>query len=73
MCGHTHIEVLKDELAWVMDKRLWVISNIMSVICTIKKLKNKAILSLNDNIVCVTKWSLDIISTCFIIDNICLG
>ena len=30
--GHMHIGMFKEELAWVTDKRLWVNSNIMSVI-----------------------------------------
>ena len=40
---------LKQELAWVIDKRLWVISNKMllkTVVSTTKKLKNKAVLNL---------------------------
>ena len=48
-----------------------VISNIMlfkTVIVTTKKLKNKAILSLN-NIVCVAKWSLVMYSNCLVIYN----
>ena len=48
-----------------------VISNIMlfkTVIVTTKKLKNKAILSLN-NIVCVGKWSLVTYSNCLVIYN----
>ena len=48
-----------------------VISNIMlfkTVIVTTKKLKNKAILSLN-NIVCVAKWSLVTYSNCLVIYN----
>ena len=31
-CGiheHTRIEILKEELVWVIDKQLWVISNKM--------------------------------------------
>ena len=37
------IEVLKEELAWAIDKRLQIISNIMSVIYTTKKLENSYI------------------------------
>ena len=39
---------LKEELAWVIDKRLRVISNKMLFqnSCTTKKLKNKAVLNL---------------------------
>ena len=51
---------LKEELAWATDKRLQVISNIMlfkTVISLCKKLKNKAVLSV-DNIVCVAMWYL---------------
>ena len=51
---------IKKGLAWATDKWLQVISNIMlfkTVIATTKKLKNKAVLSIN-NIVCVAMWSL---------------
>ena len=42
---------LKEELSWVIDKRLQAIRNkILS--CTTKKLKNKVVLNLN-NIVCI--------------------
>ena len=40
---------LKDELAWVIDKRLRAISNKMlfkTVVATTEKLKNKAVLNL---------------------------
>ena len=40
---------LNEELAWVIDKQLWIISDKMLlkiVVATTKKLKNKAILSL---------------------------
>ena len=40
---------LKEELAWAIDKWLWIISNIMlfkTVIYTTKELKNKAVLNL---------------------------
>ena len=37
---------LKEELAWVIDKWLWAISNKMLVVYTTKKLKNKAVLNL---------------------------
>ena len=56
---------LKEELAWVTDKRLRVISNIMNSHTT-KKLKNKVVLSLL-NIVCVAMWSLVTYSNCLII------
>ena len=29
MHGHTHIEVIKEELTWTIDKQLQIISNIM--------------------------------------------
>ena len=52
-CGvhgrHTHIMHLKEELAWAIDKWLWVINNTMSFkICsyTTMKLKNKVALNL---------------------------
>ena len=40
---------LKEELAWAIDKRLWVISNrsLFKIVITTKELKNKAILTLN--------------------------
>ena len=53
----------KGELAWATDKWLRVIK---TVIPLIKKLKNKAILSLN-NIVSVAMWSLVLYSNCFVI------
>ena len=38
----------KEELAQAIDKKLWVISNIRNASYTTKKLKNKAILNLNN-------------------------
>ena len=64
--GRTLSRRLKEELAWVTYKRLRLISNIMFY--TTKKLKNKAVLSLN-NIVCVAKWSLVTYSYCLVIYN----
>ena len=56
MCGRTHIEAFKRRVGLGYTyKWLQVISNINNY--TIKKLKNKAFLSLN-NIACVAKWSL---------------
>ena len=52
---------LKEELAWAIDKRLQVISDKMLNSYTTKKLKNKAVLSQN-NILCITMWSLDMYS-----------
>ena len=53
---------LKEELAWATDKQLQVISNIMLFNSyTTKKLKNIAILCLND-IVCIGMWSFLIVS-----------
>ena len=53
VCGvhqlHTHIEEFKEELAWAIDKQLWVSSNVIllkTVMPLMRKLKNKAILSL---------------------------
>ena len=46
---HTHVmRRLKEELAWAIDERLQVISNIMlfKAIIPLKKLKNKVVLSL---------------------------
>ena len=46
--------LLKEELAWAVDKWLWVISNILLFKicgCTSKELNSQAILSFN-NIVC---------------------
>ena len=60
---------LKEELAWDTDKRLRVISIIMSfktVSYTTKKLKNKIFLSFN-NIVYVAMWSLVTYSNCLVI------
>ena len=50
---------IKEGLAWATDKRLQVISNIMLFKNnhTTKKLKNKAVLSIN-SIVCIAMWSL---------------
>ena len=56
---------LKEELAWATYKRLQVIINIMSY--TTKKVKNKAVLSLN-NIVCIAVWSLVTYSNCLATD-----
>ena len=39
------LSYLKEELAWVIDKQLWVVSNKM-LFKTSKKLKKKAILNL---------------------------
>ena len=57
---------LKEELAWAVDKRLRVISTIMLFknSKSIKELKNKAVLNLN-NIVCVAMWPLVTYSNCF--------
>ena len=55
---------LKEELAWATNKRLWVISNIM--IYTTKKLRNIAVLYLN-NTLCVGMWSLVTYCNCFLI------
>ena len=57
---------LEEELAWAIDKWLWVISHIMLFSYITKELKNKVILSLN-NIVCIAMWSLVMYSICFII------
>ena len=46
---------LKQELAWVIDKRLRVISNkilFKTVVYTTKKLKNKAVLNLKQYCMC---------------------
>ena len=43
---------LKEELAWVIDKQVWFISNTMSVIYTAKNLKNKAIESILYALLC---------------------
>ena len=54
MREHNVLRKLTEELAWATDKQLQVISNIMlfkTVTYTTKKLKNKAVLGLN-NIVC---------------------
>ena len=52
VCVSVHVwSRLKEELAWVTDKPIQVISNIMFSIIT-KKLKNKVALSLF-NIVCI--------------------
>ena len=40
------LEHLKEELAWAIDKWLWFISNMKAVIPLNKKLKNKALLNL---------------------------
>ena len=60
---------VKEELAWVTDKWLHVISIGMlfkTVIYATKELKSKAILCLN-NIVCAAMWLLVTDSNCFII------
>ena len=50
---------LKEELAWAVDKRLWVISTIVLFknSKSTKELKNKAVLNLK-NIVCIARWLL---------------
>ena len=59
---------LKEKLAWATYKWLQVISNIMLFKSyTTKKLKNKAVLSLN-NIVCIAMWSLVTYSNCLATD-----
>ena len=62
------LRCLKEELAWAIDIQLWVISNIMLFIKSYanKKLKNKAVSSLN-NIVCFAMWSLVTYSNLFVI------
>ena len=59
---------LQEELVWTTDKWLQVISNNYNVIQnsdTTKKLKNKAVLCLN-NIVCIAMWSLVTYSNCLV-------
>ena len=53
-CGVCVSRLLKEELAWVIDKRLWVISNKMlfKTILPLKKLKNKAILNIEKHCMC---------------------
>ena len=66
VCVGMHVlRHLKEKLAWAKERQLWVISNMYNVSYTTKKLKNKAILSLN-NIVCVI-WSLVTYSNCLVI------
>ena len=67
-CVGVHVSRrLKEELAWVTDKRLQIISNMLFKNSHItKKLKNKAVLSIN-NIVCVAMWSLVTYSNCLVI------
>ena len=48
---HMHVEVFKKELAWAIDKRLQVISNIKQL-CTTKELKNKGVISLKQYWMC---------------------
>ena len=49
-----HIEMFKEELDWVIDKRLWVISNKMlfKTVVSLRYLKNKAILNLKQYCMC---------------------
>ena len=59
----------KEELAWAKDKQLGIISNNYNVIWnsyTTRKLKNKAVLSLN-NIPCIAMWSLVMYFNCLVI------
>ena len=60
-CMSVHVlGCLEEELAWATDKQLQVVSNNYYVIQNsyiTKKLKNKAVLSLN-YIVCIAMWSL---------------
>ena len=69
-CVGVHVlRRLKEGLALATDKRLRVISNIMlfkTVIPLAKKLKNKAVLNIN-NIVCIAMWSLVMYSNCLVI------
>ena len=51
ICEHMHINALKEELAWAIDKWLQIISYIMLfkvVIVTTRKIKNKDILNLKE-------------------------
>ena len=68
-CVGVHVSRrLKVELAWVTDKWLQVISNIMlfKTVIPLRNLKNKAVLSIN-NIVCVAMCSLVTYSNCLMI------
>ena len=67
MCVGIHVlRHIKVELAWGTYRWLRVISNIMLFKSyTTKKLKNKAILSLNN----IAKWSLVTYSNCLVIYN----
>ena len=55
--GFSHIgSHLKEELAWAIEKWLWVISNTMlfkTVSYTTKNLRNKVILNLKQYCICV--------------------
>ena len=45
-------KLLKEELAWAMDKWFRIVSNTYNVSYTTKKLKNKAILILKQYCIC---------------------
>ena len=67
-CGVRGVHIsrhLKEELAWATYKRLRVISNVM-LLKTVTPPKNKAVLSLHNN-VCIAKWSLVTYSNCLVI------
>ena len=59
------LQNLKEELAWIIDKNLPVISNTYNVATVIplriNKLRNKAVLS---NIVCIAIWYSNAIYNC---------